>query len=155
MSQTETDAQKDKLVSWLEYRKGLLLLIIGVAAAVSSLAFGKEWSWGELIYDLGMAVVLAAFLDLIVLRAMASWKPEWLKVGEEIEAYIAVLKKAIEENRVTLLEMKIDSLTNSVSQIQSSLKQAQNKLDVVLDNVDPISRTLKEAKEAIKDKDKT
>lgn len=152
MSQTETDAQKDKLVSWLEYRKGLLLLIIGVAAAVSSLAFGKEWSWGELIYDLGMAVVLAAFLDLLVLRAMASWKPEWLKVGEEIEAYIAVLKKAIEENRVTLLEMKIDSLTNSVSQIQSSLKQAQNKLDVVLGNVHPISRTLKEA---IKDKDKT
>ena len=155
MSQTETDAQKDKLVSSLEYRKGLLLLIIGVAVGVSSLAFGKEWSWAELIYDLGMAVVLAAFIDLLVLRAIASWKPQWLKVGEEIDAYVAMLKKSIEESRMTLLEMKIDSLTNSVRQIQSSLKQAQNKLDVVLNNVDPISRTLKEATEAIKDKDET
>lgn len=64
---------------WVKKHFGIrstsLLIMIGIAVVASSVLFGKEWNWRELIYGLGLTVIVVAVVRVLFLLTLAVQRP--------------------------------------------------------------------------------
>lgn len=137
MSREELDSEKAELLRPFEYFKAALLVILGIGIVICSMVLGKEWNWGELVYDLGLAVVIAAIVELFILQALTSWKPEWLKVVEGIEKSIRELKVLGEESHRKALEMEVKDIARKAERIESRITKLSGEIEHIKRAVDP------------------
>ena len=131
MSQNEHAAQKSQIEKRLKFFQTALLLLIGIVVVASSVLFGKEWDWGELIYDLGMAVVIAGLVEVFVMRILSSLKPGWIDLLDDTDILIKELQDYSKEMEEKTIAFTIKRIDRTVENIEDRFTRLEKELDTI------------------------
>jgi hypothetical protein len=135
------------------------LLAVGVIALGASFALlGKAWSWEEILYDLGLSVLIATGVAAAVSRFVQAYERSQQErernrirvIKREAEARHAQLARIMEgvdeartaategiaEARLALLQEGIDSLSICLDEVARNLKATRRRVDPGYDSLE-------------------
>jgi hypothetical protein len=144
MTDTSTTNESDKQSPGLFW--GFLIGVLGAATIFLSVRyFEKHWSTGELMYDIGIAAITVAVLEILLLgsiRKLTLRKTQWDRLMFDLEESGKQFDKRALEINQQLNDIKLTNTQNTVHVIESTTFAIQSELSFVRAKLDEIQKRL-------------
>jgi hypothetical protein len=138
------DSQQDASEQKFGFAWAIVILGIGIVLIGLSTRAGKTWDYGEILYDIGMAVFTVALVELMIIRAFKLWANRKTSLERQRDIALGGLANIISEiKKVTeaplkysefdatigLIETKLDLLTHEVTSIKRDVEAIRERKD--------------------------
>lgn len=143
MSEVNFGTSKKENAESFSFRTFIVVVIIGVATIALSVPLGKKWNPGEMVPDLGVAVITVALIELLVLRVLRQLALRRTKLELETERML----KDIEQFR---LKLEKDAREWEEKMHNFTLESIESKLDIVKDELDYLTKYMNDETKEIR-----
>lgn len=124
----------------------VLLFVLTAALGISGIAaaahLGRPWQLAEVIYDLGIALLIIAVIELLlfrVLRELSARKTEMEKIAAELEASNERSRRTMVALDQSMRDIKLDNVFTTLHKMDALITQKLDDIAKAITKVQPPS----------------